>query len=146
MSKEHKEHMSASSSRRDGRTPPLVVAAMIAVAAIGGAMAWRAIRGIASLHDAAGRVFWAGVVDRVESGKVVVIPQGGAGGAGAPEDEVPRGEVVIPADLLPPVLGEGVVLDFAVTSRPCKTRSRRAYIEALVLRLNVTSHDGPLAP
>ena len=134
MRREREEERFASG--HDRLTPLAVLAAVIVVAVMAGVITGKAIYSLAGNEDAAGHVSWAGVVDRVESGKAVVIPLGDTRGVAMPEDELPSSEVVIPADLLPPASSEGAVLDFAATLRPRKTHSRRAHIEALVLRLN----------
>ncbi|MCR4403239.1 MAG: DUF3006 domain-containing protein [Firmicutes bacterium] len=145
MEKEHRQRTHSSERGFRGRTRLLAAAALTAVVAIGGTIASMAIRATLSSQRPAARVSWTGVVDRIEAGKVVVIPHEGVGGAAVPRGErdgshgevdAPRAEVVMPAILLPPTVCEGAVLDFSVISRHGETQSRAARVEALVLRLN----------
>ncbi|NLG80825.1 MAG: DUF3006 domain-containing protein [Firmicutes bacterium] len=133
-------------SGRDRLAPLAVLVMVIVVAAVAVAIAGRAICGLAGFEGVSGHISWTGVVDRVESGKAVVIPLGDTRGVAVPDGELPSSEVVIPRDLLPPATSEGAVLDFAATLRPRKTHSRRAHIGALVLRLNDRGRETPPAP
>ncbi|MGE5592201.1 MAG: DUF3006 domain-containing protein [Betaproteobacteria bacterium] len=119
---------------------PALVAAVTVIALAVGILVGRALRGVADHGGEDARVSWTGVVDRVESGKAVVIPFGGLeGGSTRGDDVASLSEVVMPLYLLPPGSDEGAVLDFAATARPGDTRARTARIEALVLRLKSTS-------
>ncbi|MBC7078032.1 MAG: DUF3006 domain-containing protein [Synergistales bacterium] len=120
-----------------------MLAAAITFLVVAGVIAGRAIYSLVGYEDAASRVAWTGVVDRVESGQAVVIPLRDTRGVDALDGGLSFSEVVIPADLLPPASHEGAVLDFAATLRPHKTHSRRAHIEALVLRLNNRGRESP---